>query len=230
MNDDQGFVPRDPPVTEEPAHESVRDKWKCTPAYYARAYLDRAIIRAAAHEYCDAGVSVHFVCGKIPPWKGWQTAESKNHGEIDLQFRASLVSGGCGVAARLDLVPRLSAPNMVFDVDTHLVEEGNDALRAECMAAARAVIGDLNPTVITGSGGLHYHLRGDPDVVKTLFGRTNALKLDWEGRLDGRPLVPPKGKPAPRWVLELLGPGRSVVLPPSLHPDSLQPYRWWSPA
>ena len=227
MNDDQSFVPPDSgaPASEEPA----RDRWKCTSAYYARAYLDRAIVRAAAHEYCDAGFSVHFICGKIPPWKAWQTAAAKNHDAINLQFRASLVAGGCGVGARLDLVPRGSAPNMVFDVDTHDVEIGDDALLAECMAAARAIVGDLNPTVVTGSGGLHYHLKGDPEVVKGLFARTNGLKLDWEGRSDGRPLIPPKGKPSPRWILELLGPQRSVVLPPSVHPDSLQPYRWWSP-
>jgi hypothetical protein len=210
--------------------DPARDKWKCTPAYYARAFLDRALILAAGHAYRDAGFSVHFICGKIPPWKGWQIAEAKSHDAIDLQFRNFLVTSGCGVAARLDLVPRGSAPNMVLDVDTHDVEIGDDALRAECMAAARAIVRDLNPTVITGSGGLHYHFKGDPDVVKDLFARTNGLKLDWEGRADGRPLIPPKGKPPPRWIVELLGPQRSVVLPPSVHPDSLQPYRWWSPA
>jgi hypothetical protein len=207
-----------------------RDKWKCTPTYYARAYLDRAIVRIAAHELCDAGFSIHFICGKIPPWKGWQVAAAKNHAEIDVQFRLSLVKSGCGVGGRLDLIPRGSAPNIVLDVDTHGIGDGDDVLRAECMAAVRAIVGDLNPTVITGSGGLHYHLKGDPNVVKELFIQTNALKLDWEGRPEGRPLVPPKGKPAPRWVLELLGLERSVVLPPSVHTDSLQPYRWWSPA
>jgi hypothetical protein len=210
-------------------NDTLLDKWKCTTAYYARAYLDRALVLAAAHEYRDAGFSVHFICGKIPPWKEWSLAATKNHDEIDRQFRASLVKSGCGVGARLDLVPRGSSPNVVLDADTHGVEGGDDALHAECMAAVRALIGDLNPTVITGSGGLHFHLKSDPDVVKELFAQKNALKLDWEGREDGRPLIPPKGKPEPRWVLELLGPKRSVVLPPSVHPDFLQPYRWWSP-
>jgi hypothetical protein len=74
-----------------------RDRWKCTSAYYARAYLDRAIVRIAAHELCDAGFSIHFICGKIPPWKGWQVAAARNHAEIDVQFRLSLVKGGCGL-------------------------------------------------------------------------------------------------------------------------------------
>ena len=54
----------------------------------------------------------------------------------------------------------------------------------------------------------------------------NVIILDYEGKAEGKPYNRPAGEPKPRWALELFGPGHSITLPPSIHPDTLKPYRY----
>jgi hypothetical protein len=59
------------------------------------------------------------------------------------------------------------------------------------------------PWVLTGSGKLHYYVRWEPDL---------PAKLTWQGAVLGE---------------IQRGPGQQqVVLPPSIHPGTGEPYRW----
>jgi Bifunctional DNA primase/polymerase, N-terminal len=59
------------------------------------------------------------------------------------------------------------------------------------------------PWVVTGSGKLHYYVRWEPDL---------PAKLTWANAIIGE---------------IQRGPGQQhVVLPPSIHPETGQPYRW----
>lgn len=107
------------------------------------------------------------------------------------------------VAKGFNIGCRLSRQDLVIDVDNH--GKGSDGAGMASLTQLEKDIGyplSKNcPTVITGSGGYHFYLRLPPDVrVKETLGKYPGI--------------------------EFKSYGRQVVIPDSIHPDTLSPYTW----
>lgn len=77
------------------------------------------------------------------------------------------------------------------------------------------------PTVISGSGGesRHFYLLSDKPFPSKKFAHSPSFKMVWSEE---------KGRDVKKWdwELHLLGTGAQAAIPPSIHPDTLKPYRW----
>lgn len=75
------------------------------------------------------------------------------------------------------------------------------------------------PVVLSGSGGesRHYYFLSEKPFRSEQLAHSETK------------YVTPDGKKKWRWEIELFGTGKQVAIPPSIHPDSGQPYRWLTP-
>jgi hypothetical protein len=211
-----------PTVVKDPV-----ERPKLTPEFLDATRLNSEAVKAEAHHLCDRGCSVHFLDGKIPRGNGWQNAPRKTHDDIEHQFQPRLFDGAVSwpnLGIRLDAEPIGDAPNCVTDVD---IRTDDPAEIAACMAAVRRHMGDRQPDAITGRGGLHFYDQLPLERLARIFGANedggllkNVHKLGWPGRDEGVPY-----DNAMPWTIELLGPKRNIVCPPSIHPLSVKPYR-----
>jgi hypothetical protein len=110
---------------------------------------------------------------------------------------------------------RLGEPSLTPAGYLHLIDL--DIRKPEAESAAWAEIRrlvptvDELPTVISGSGaGRHFYFFSPTPLRSEKLARSN------ERLSDGRRA----------WEIELFGTSKQAVLPPSIHPDTGQPYRW----
>jgi hypothetical protein len=193
-----------------------------SPEYFDAVRRAYPAILAGAKEARNAGYVVHPLRGKDAFLKGWPDLPNKEPLDIDQVFRSP--KNECfNLGGVISADPQGDAPNIVIDVDLHGATDQKD--RDDCMAKKHRLLGDLPPTTITGAGGEHYHFRAPAAFVAEIFAPGNAFCLEREGRAEGEPAAPPPGAPRPRWMIEALGPRHSITLPPSVHPDTLRPYR-----
>ena len=98
---------------------------------------------------------------------------------------------------------RLSRQDLVVDVDNH--GKGTNGAGLDSLNKLESQIGfklaEHCPTVITGSGGYHFYFKLPPDV------KINETLDEYPG-------------------IEFKSYGRQVVIPDSIHPDTLAPYTW----
>jgi hypothetical protein len=110
-----------------------------------------------------------------------------------------------------------------FDLDIHVPGLAGEAREALSGLFPGLQIDSL-PAVISGSGGESRHLYFVTD--RPFFSKSLAHS-------DGKVRVFDKTKGRDvwkyEWSIELFGSGKQVVLPPSIHPDTGQPYRWLRP-
>jgi len=96
----------------------------------------------------------------------------------------------------------------------------------EAYAVADTIMdGAYDPHVKSGSGvGRHQYVGvavgTSPDKAAITLRESDIWMLD------GKPCDPGTKGARPAWLIELLSTGKNVVLPPSIHPDTLQPYEW----
>lgn len=112
----------------------------------------------------------------------------------------------------------------VLDVDVR----GGPTFAEEAYCAAAAMLGSKEFDVISGSGvGRHrflaFPLGGSPASAATTL-RQSDVSIDPDGKLCPAGLQGAR----PAWLIELLSTGKNVVLPPSIHPDTRQPYTFIS--
>lgn len=180
-----------------------------------------ADVLAEALRLRKLGLAVHWLApkSKAPIANGWATAPVMTEAQLratyqpgfNLGFRPGRwsVVDGCEVC--------------VLDIDIR----GGPAYADEAYAAAKTMLaGAYCPQVNTGSGvGRHQYLKFKPgtspkSAATTL--RQSDIWIDETGTV-----CPPKTDGArPAWVIEILSTGKNVVLPPSVHPDTLKPYVW----
>lgn len=110
----------------------------------------------------------------------------------------------------------------VLDIDIR----GGAAFAEEAYCAAAAMLGDKSFDVVSGSGvGRHRYLAfpigASPQSAATTL-RQSDVYIDRDGKL----CSPGAEGARPAWLIELLSTGKNVVLPPSIHPDTQQPYQF----
>ncbi|QUS02344.1 DUF927 domain-containing protein [Klebsiella aerogenes] len=152
---------------------------------------------------------------KLPVNKGWSSAPLLTVDEVENQAPTWAVKNynlGMRTGYPLDDGSIL----LVVDIDIHgaaLTEDMKDELNNQLRAFG---LDPNNPTVITGSGknSCHYYVSfTDKDLV-TQVGAAKTLSKST--------LYNDEGKPC--WIIELLGKGKQVVCPPSIHPDTGMSY------
>ncbi|UUV43178.1 DNA primase/polymerase [Rhodobacter phage RcCWillis] len=123
---------------------------------------------------------------------------------------------------------RLGEPSKIDDLYLHIIDIDirNADLAGEAWAALTKLLPDAKslPSVISGSGGESRHLyllTGKPFRKKKLL-KSNGFKMVFDQRL-GREVKKYD------WEIDLMGTGSQAVIPPSIHPDTKQPYRWERP-
>lgn len=104
---------------------------------------------------------------------------------------------GCNIGCRL------SRQDLIIDVDTH--GKGSNGVGLASLSKLESQLGfklaTVCPTVITGSGGYHFYFKLPPDV------RVQEELDEFPG-------------------IEFKSYGRQVVIPESIHPDTLASYSW----
>lgn len=167
------------------------------------------------------GFAIHWVMpnSKAPVDTGWSTAPMISLDKLKQTYRA-----GYNVGFRPGKWTVVDGKEIVvLDIDIR----GGDGYAEEAYAAASSMMGhgQYEPTVISGSGvGRHQYLalplHSSPDKAATTLRQSDIYLLN--GKKCARNVKGAK----PAWLIELLSTGKNVVLPPSIHPDTLKPYAW----
>lgn len=165
------------------------------------------------------GFAIHWLRpnSKIPVLPGWASAPVMSAAELEHTYRTGLNVGFR--AGKWSVVDGREV--CVLDVDIKAAQYAEEAY-----ACANVIMGErFLPDVVTGSGtGRHQYLRfpigTSPDKAATTLRHSDVWVR--EGRL----CEPHSKDSRPAWTIELLSTGKNVVMPPSIHPDTNNPYQW----
>lgn len=173
----------------------------------------------AARPLVAAGLALHWLRRreKAPIEANWSTAPVHTTVSLAAAYRA-----GSNIGIRLGEPSRTAAGYVhLIDID---IRDPNQA--ADAWVALLKLWPDAKsaPHVRSGSGGASEHRYF---VTETPFrSKKLAVSAGFELVFD-----PKLGREVKKrdWEIELFGTGKQAVLPPSLHPDTGNPYVWGSP-
>lgn len=191
------------------------------------------------HTYKEAkrlhrlGFAVHWLHqkSKRPIESGWTTGPRKTW-----DYLKETYVEGLNVGVRLGTPSKIGDNFLaVIDVD---VKSTTDAHRKEAIRAAKKIIqGAACPVVRSGrgNGSRHYYcVTAEPfkgfdavtseDVVKVFMPSARPSKRETAELTEAEINEGMRLRPA--WEISIMSEGRQVVLPPSIHPDSNEPYTW----
>lgn len=165
------------------------------------------------------GYAVHWLRprSKTPVAEGWSTAPVADPATLRQTFRPGYNLGvRCGPYSS----PTSGIGLVVVDTDIKVA-----AYASEALAALTKLLQSLDgPSVASGRrNGSRHDWRGCP--VDRLPPKASVVvckaKETW--------IPPGKDRPEPVWHIEVLSTGKQVVVPPSIHPMSGNPYEWIAP-
>ncbi|MFC7704845.1 VapE domain-containing protein [Plastorhodobacter daqingensis] len=167
-------------------------------------------------ELIDAGAALHWLVPgqKRPIDENWSTALRQTRDDLRRAYRSN---ANIGI--------RLGEPSATDAGYIHLIDLDIrvPAKAAEAHAALKRLWQDYNsaPAVISGSGGesRHFYFLSTVAFRKKKLAKSEGFSMVFDQRL-GREVKKYD------WEIDILGTGAQAVLPPSLHPDTGQPYRW----
>jgi predicted P-loop ATPase len=166
--------------------------------------------------FVRAGFAIHWLAprSKRPFKDNWSELPVATLEELTATFKATN-----NVGVRLGKPSLLGASYLhVIDVDIRVPELADEAM--ERLRELFPMI-DSFPSVISGSGGAsrHYYFLTD----KPFRSRRLAASASKFRRFDK---AQNKDVWSNEWEIELFGTGKQVVLPPSIHPNTGEPYVW----
>lgn len=181
----------------------------------------------------DLGFAIHWLHkkSKRPVNSGWTTGPREKGSVLKAAYRE-----GMNIGVRTGSPSKVENGYLaVVDVD---VKSSDERHRKEAVAAAMKVLAGARPPCVMsgrGNGSRHYYVvtakpfkTWDPatseEEIKVHMPSKKASKRELETLsvkelADGIRL-------SPAWGVSLYSDGRQVVLPPSIHPDSGEPYSW----
>jgi predicted P-loop ATPase len=173
----------------------------------------------AARPLVAAGLALHWLRRreKAPIEADWPTAPFHTIESLTAAYRQ-----GSNIGIRLG-EPSHTAAGYVHLIDID-IRDPNQA--ADAWAALLKLWPDAKsaPFVLSGSGGASEHRYFVTE--KPLRSKKLAVSPGFELVFD-----PKKGREVKKrdWEIELFGTGKQAVLPPSIHPDTGNPYTWGLP-
>lgn len=152
----------------------------------------------------DAGAALHWLVPfqKRPIASEWSKAPRHTYDDLKASWEED---NNIGV--------RLGEPSQIGNYFLHVidmdVERDEDAGKVLAILQSYVPNPTRMPAVISGSGGAsrHFYFLTDKPFRKKVLAHGGT-----------------KGEDS--WEIALMGTGSQVVLPPSIHPDTRQPYRW----
>ncbi|MER1687776.1 bifunctional DNA primase/polymerase [Proteus mirabilis] len=178
--------------------------------------MDNFIFQDTAIFLATNNIPIHpLIAGtKRPVDKGWSNAPSLTFDNIEKQITL-WITKGYGLGARTGYPLSNGALFYVIDVDIH-----GEALTTEITHELHTQLYNLGldpnlPNVITGrgNGSCHYYVSVPNSKLTTIIGAAKTIcksKYVHEGK--------------PYWIIEVLGKGKQVVVPPTIHPETNKPY------
>lgn len=177
-------------------------------------------IKGTALKLREMGFAIHWLVPreKRPVDCGWVDAPVASIKQLEASYRK-----GYNVGFRPGKFSVVEGKEViVLDIDVR----GGKPFADEAYAVADSVLGGaFNPQVQSGSGsGRHQYLLV-PKGTSPACAATTLRESDiWV--LDGRVCSPQTKGGRPAYVVEVLSTGKNCVLPPSIHPDTGEPYQW----
>jgi hypothetical protein len=180
--------------------------------------MDKTLKEAVALR--TLGFAIHWVHqnSKAPVESKWSEAPVKTIDELVATYRP-----GYNVGFRPGKWSVVNGKEVcVLDVDIRSARYAPEAY-----LAADGIADGLRFDVISGSRiGRHYYLAvpigESPDKSATTLRQSDI----WIHQVTGRIVTPRTKGSKPAWMVELLSTGKQVLMPPSIHTDTLQPYEW----
>lgn len=174
-----------------------------------------------AIDFRKKGYAVHWLQprSKVPLQSGWCDAPVMTIKELEASYRP-----GYNLGFRPGKWSVVDGQEVtVLDVDIR----GGKPFEAEAHAAARQLLGgDLFNTISGSEVGRHSYLLGPIGSSPACAATTLRQSDVWVRNSTGELVAPGTADAKPAWLIELLSTGKNVVLPPSIHPDTLKPYRF----
>lgn len=161
----------------------------------------------------DAGASLHWlhVKAKNPVDARWSELPNRSESDLRRSYRP-----GLNIGIRLGQFSQIGGDFLhLVDLDIRDASKAGEAWAA-LLALWPAAKGF--PSVVSGSGGESRHLYFLSPVAMPK--RNLAKSVDF---------ITIGGKRKRAWEIDLMGTGSQAVLPPSIHPDTGQPYYWENP-
>lgn len=178
--------------------------------------MNNATFKDTAILFVKNSIPIHpLIAGtKRPVDKGWSDAPILTFDDIEKQILL-WIKKGYGLGARTGYSLSNGDLFYVIDVDIHGVN-----LTSEVPLELHTQLYNLglepnSPNVITGryNGSCHYYISIPNSNLTTFLG---AAKTIYKSQHEH------EGKPY--WIIEILGKGKQVVIPPTLHPETNKPY------
>lgn len=167
----------------------------------------------------EAGAALHWLVPfeKRPIADNWSNAAFQSEADLRSSYRTN-----ANIGIRLGEHSKTEGGYLhLIDLDIRKPE-----LAAEAWAVVESLYADARtlPSVISGSGGesRHLYFLADKPLRKKTLAKSKGFEKFWDERLQ-------KTVTKHDWMIDLFGTGVQAVLPPSIHPDTRQPYRWERP-
>jgi len=171
-------------------------------------------VRDEARRLHEKGYDLIPLTGKRPAVRGdWVAAPRLTLPELRRKIRESTNLG-------VRLGHKLPDGRFLACVDVDVAAELTQEEEQELKDVLSTVVSGANaPKVATGSGNgsAHIYLATHRPAKTRSLGKASRIVSYYKGGSHKR---------GPVWTVELRGLGAQVVLPPSIHPDTQEPYRW----
>ncbi len=183
------------------------------------------------------GFAIHWLRpkSKVPLTGGWTKGPRKSWAELEAQYRA-----GFNLGVRLGAASRFPDGTYLAVIDCDV--KSNSPEHLATMEEALGKLGDFeNAPVVRsgrGNGSRHIYIRTkeplngfeysqSPVKVRAKMPSVKPSKLELETMQ--KKDVDAGYRMRAAWEISVMGEGRQVVLPPSIHPDSGAEYEWLAP-
>lgn len=180
--------------------------------------LEENIVREIA-PFVEAGIAIHWLKpkSKAPVDDGWSDAEVATLDELKRTYRP-----GYNVGFRPGKFSKVGSYYLqLIDLDIRVPEMAREA-RAHLLELLPEA--KVFPMVVSGSGGesRHIYFLTDRPFRKKNLAKSVGYKMIYDAK---------KGREVKKhdWEIDLYGSGVQAAMPPSIHPDTGQPYRWVRP-
>ncbi|MFI0395845.1 AAA family ATPase [Paracoccus sp. p1-h21] len=186
---------------------------------YTESSLENQPLDATNCALIGAGASLHWLVKgqKRPVAANWSTLPNQTESDLRRSY-----SQGQNIGIRLGQPSRMDGLYLhLIDLDIRDPDKAGEAWSKllDLWPDARTF-----PSVISGSGGESRHIYFlSPDAMpKRKIAKSQGFTMVFDQRLN-------REVKKYDWEIDLMGTGSQAALPPSIHPDTKQPYRWERP-
>lgn len=199
---------------------------------------DIIALRSEAARLYNLGFGVHWIKpnSKAPVESGWAAGTRQ-----DLNTLSATIRPNFGLGVRLGAASQFTDGTYLANLDIDIKSDNPDHKREALDMVERLFPGLAltAATVVTGYGLRLFFRTREPVESRRLAGSSEKVKVLMptaqvsreqtkavEAGLLSQDELNSGFRVRPAWEVEIMGAGKQVVLPPSIHPDTKKPYQW----